>query len=68
MGKIFLWPTIGFNYDDLVDLLQFSINIMWVVHQKITLKLINKWGLWVQDIKRQLMSQAMSPLSNMTNK
>lgn len=68
MGKIFLWPTIGFNYDDLVDLLQFSINIMWVVHQKITLKLINKWGLWVQDTKRQLMSQAMSPLSNMTNK
>lgn len=68
MGKIFLWPTIGFNYDDLVDLLQFSINIMWVVHQKITLKLINKWGLWVQDTKRQLMSQAMSPLSNITNK
>lgn len=45
MGKIFLWPTIGFNYYDLFDLLQFSTNIIWIVHQKITLKLINKWGL-----------------------
>lgn len=68
MGKIFLWPTIGFNYYDVFDLLQFSTNIIWIVHQKITLKLINKWGLWVQATERQLISQAMSPLSNTTNK
>ena len=71
MEKMFLWPTIGFNYCDLFDLLQFSKNIIWREHHKITLKsiFINKWGLWVQDTERQLMSsQARNPLSNATHK
>lgn len=56
MERMFLWPTIGFNYCDLSDLLQFSTKILWRECYKITLKSIfkSKWGLWVQDTERQI--------------